>query len=437
MLQFKNLELRNLEEQVEKNKQDIATLFDEQRILSDFGIKVIGRLDDASELPSPHNGDFGDAYAIGTEPPYLFYIWTRADPNSGHDENYWFNLGEIAIEGPEGKQGISVVSATINNNYQLVLTLSSGATITTAQSIRGQMGPIGPQGIQGIQGPIGPQGPQGAIGPRGEQGPQGPAGSFNIKGTLTSASQLPPAANAQPGDAYIVQDAGISYLWVITGTNAADYMWTQTGQLSAGTTIYVNGQAQTSYEMDNKLDKVTSTNKYSRAYTVNTSGNQAMVQIAPDDAAGGTIVSRDANGFINVTKIPTSDNNVPNKKYVDDAVAAAGGGSGGSFQFPFPIMYEDNYTFYDKQFVAGYGWLEFKQSGGGYWRYFIPMNIYYITYNDLGGSHEILQYPDGAKLIGYNGDGWIQFQIQNAPNDGEWEYRNRLYWAPLPTNRDD
>jgi hypothetical protein len=107
MLKINGKELRNLEEQVQKNKEDIAAHYNMDRVLADFGIRVIGQVDSADDLPDPSTfkGDYGDAYAVGVSDPYSFYIWTRADLDAGHPNDYWFDIGPLAIVGPVGPVG--------------------------------------------------------------------------------------------------------------------------------------------------------------------------------------------------------------------------------------------------------------------------------------------------------------------------------------------
>jgi len=123
---YKDNVLRNLQEQVEKNKDDILYILEEEGVLNEFGIKVIGKEDSADSLPDPltYTGDFGDAYVIGTEPPYTFYIFTRA--GGTHVDNYWLDIGQFPKQGPQGEQGL--------------------------------VGPVGPQGPQGLQGTPGTDG---------------------------------------------------------------------------------------------------------------------------------------------------------------------------------------------------------------------------------------------------------------------------------------
>ena len=144
MLTIGNEELRNLEEQVEKNKDDILFILEQEGVLNQFGIKVVGQIDTAASLPAPsiYAGDYGDAYAVGTVTPYDLYIWTRA--NGTHSSDYWFNIGKFPVPGPAGKDG--------------------------ATGPQGERGLTGPQGIQGIPGRDGAQGNPGPQGPQGIQG---------------------------------------------------------------------------------------------------------------------------------------------------------------------------------------------------------------------------------------------------------------------------
>ena len=213
MLTIGNEEFRNLEEQVEKNKNDILYMLEEEGTLNQFGIKVVAQEQTVDALPAPteYTGDFGDAYAIGATSPYTLYIYTRA--NGTHPTNYWFNIGQFPLPGPAG---------------------SDGAT--------GPRGPIGPQGPQGVQGPQGKQGPQGIQGPTGPQGPQGlqgnpgpkgdPGQSFQIVGILDSASALPTPTEETRNQAYLVPDAtepGTYDLYVITGTTSL--VWENAGHI--------------------------------------------------------------------------------------------------------------------------------------------------------------------------------------------------------------
>lgn len=211
MLTIGNEELRNLEEQVEKNKDDILFILEQEGVLNQFGIKVVGQIDTAASLPAPaiYAGDYGDAYAVGTQTPYDLYIWTRA--NGTHPNDYWFNIGKFPVPGPAGKDG--------------------------AQGPQGERGLTGPQGIQGIPGRDGAQGNPGATGPQGIQGiqgpmgPQGPAGqSFQIAGIIANTSLLPTPTESIRNQAYLVGAAAPYELYAITGNG--DLYWSNAGQIT-------------------------------------------------------------------------------------------------------------------------------------------------------------------------------------------------------------
>lgn len=311
MFEFNNSVYRNLQEQVEENKRQIAMHWNVDRVLADFGIKVLGRVETAEELPESEGENWGDGYLVGLEAPYDVYVWTRANVDAGEPDPYWLNIGKISIVGPEGPEGPK-----------------------GEKGDKGDKGDPGPKGDQGIQGPAGKAGAQGIQGPRGEQGPQGPAGTFNIKGTLLNESLLPSAAGSNMGDAYLVLDSEVNAydLYIIAG-EAGNRYWQNTGILGAGTTITVGGQAVDSWNADTKLDKVSSTSSYNRLYGVLTNGNQRVYPVSSevnttDGHLRGCVVSRDGLQ-INVPATPTSDTHAASKKYVDDAVANAGGGSAG------------------------------------------------------------------------------------------------------------
>lgn len=99
--------LLNIQQQVEKNKRDIATHYEIDRTLADYGIRIIGFYDtirDAiDDLGNPYDGPYGNAVGIGEQAPYTFYIWTRANNVSPVD--YWQAVGELAVRGPQGEDG--------------------------------------------------------------------------------------------------------------------------------------------------------------------------------------------------------------------------------------------------------------------------------------------------------------------------------------------
>lgn len=61
--------LLNIQQQVEKNKRDIATHYEIDRTLADYGIRIIGfyeTIEQAeADLGKPYDGPYGNAVGIG------------------------------------------------------------------------------------------------------------------------------------------------------------------------------------------------------------------------------------------------------------------------------------------------------------------------------------------------------------------------------------
>lgn len=75
-----------------------------------LGIKVVGNVDTVDQLPDSA-AEYGDTYAVGTEEPYIFYVWTRAD-GGVHASDYWFPLGKFPMPGPQGPKGDGLETVT-------------------------------------------------------------------------------------------------------------------------------------------------------------------------------------------------------------------------------------------------------------------------------------------------------------------------------------
>lgn len=271
MIKIDNIEYRNLEEQVQKNKEDIAAHYNMDRVLAEFGIRIIGTLASAEELPEDFTGEYGDAYAVGETAPYDFYIWTRASANTGHDTDYWLNVGQLAIVGPEGPEGpqgergpqgqrgsswTTAVSNPTNapgffkgdqwlNTTNGAVYQFDGKQWQKMHTIRGPQGPEGPQGEKGDKGDTGEPGPM---------GPQGiPAAAVSIVGTITDIDQLPAANVANPTQAYLQEVNGAYHLWVLIGT-VNNYRWQDVGVYGAGTLAVKNGEPLGEWDVTNVLD---------------------------------------------------------------------------------------------------------------------------------------------------------------------------------------
>ena len=264
MITIDGVQYRNLEEQVKKNKDDIQYILEEEGVLNEFGIHIVDEVASSGDLPDPttYEGEFGDAYAVGTTTPYTLYIYTRA--NGEHPTNYWFNIGQFPLPGPTGAPGpagedgatglpalqdmghittstvpiIGMALGTSPSNFnrtpvvgdtffQLVMGLNGTSAegrswitnnqITSVGSlanykVRGVMettGAQGPQGNPGAAGSPGAQGPQGPIGPQGN-----PGQSFVIAGTVANEGQLPDPSTVADNIAYLVGTAAPYDLYV-------------------------------------------------------------------------------------------------------------------------------------------------------------------------------------------------------------------------------
>lgn len=217
MFKYDGKEYRNLQEQVEKNKNDILYILEQEGVLNEFGIKVVGEVESTDDLPSTDSEEFaaleyGDTYAVGTEEPYTLYIKTRA--NGTHPNDYWFNLGLFPLPGPQGPQGET-----------------------------GPQGPQGEQGIQGVQGIQGIQGPQGETGPQGPQGPQGIAGPTSgvnkIFGIVPTTASLPdPVTLNDLSAAYLVGASSPYDLYTQVGATPATAVWTNMGAYTGGSGLW-------------------------------------------------------------------------------------------------------------------------------------------------------------------------------------------------------
>lgn len=254
MLQFGNKEFRNLEEQVEKNAQDIQDFKDGNQTIAEFGITVVGILATAAELPA-QGENFGDAYLIGSQTPYDMRVWTRDVANNTAK---WVDLGAFPLQGPKGDKGdigsiITTGSGEPLNNptnaNQFYINTETGYWYIPNQTqtgwewvkmftLKGEKGDRGLQGKQGVQGLTGPQGKTGPIGPQGPKGDTGDVGpAFNVQGTLASSSNLPtPTADMQDkGYAYLIPDTeGTKHIWVIQGPEGGPFQWVDVGTAGVG-----------------------------------------------------------------------------------------------------------------------------------------------------------------------------------------------------------
>lgn len=324
--------LRNLEEQVRKNKEDIQHHYEIERVIADWGIRIIGQLE-TWEVPTG-SFEYGDAYAVGPDGgPFVFYIYTRGNPD------YWFDYGAISIVGPAGPQGPAGVGERgergskwyigpnapsgpdikandiwlrISNDGRTdgFVYIYQNNTWALATSI------IGPQGIQGETGPAGPRGPQG---PQGIQGPRGYTTITRIIGSLPEGSIIADTYNPaeQPENATVLMPVnGENHAWVII-----DGVWTDAGPYSGGSAVYANGEYQQTFDADTKLDKNTGVTGYNQVYVKGTNGSQLMVNMDSNPIANA--MPRYTSQATLRTGIPINNMDCATKAYVDGSIAEA------------------------------------------------------------------------------------------------------------------
>ena len=343
MLITKNdVELRNLQEQVQKNKEDIAKHYEIDRTLANFGIKIVGTGTTIDALPDPltYQGEYGDGYAIGQPGSYNYYIYTRPDPNSGEYENHWLDVGQLGIQGPQGPQGekgeqgavgpsskwyIGPGSPTAGAQYEqyacylnvttgwVYYTDDGGQTWITKGSIKG------PQGVQGPRGEIGPQGEQGVQGPQGETGDSG--GFISIRGILANQSQLPlPATLHDLTAAYLIGNAEPYDLWIQVGENSDTAVWYNAGTFNASTLVQANGQYQTIWNADTKLDKYTNVTTYNQVYVKNANGGEATINVTKQ-AHPDAVVQRKSDSNITLPLNPASASDAVCQSWVNSQIS--------------------------------------------------------------------------------------------------------------------
>ena len=346
MLVFQGNEYRNLEEQVRKNKEDIARHYEIDRAMANLGINIVGQVETEADLPSmaTYAGNYGDTYAVGNKAEveagtasYSYYVWVGPDLNAGQPYDHWLNVGRISIVGPQGERGLqgergpqgergTSISAgassnyygTVNGDLYLVTsgTAASLGNVYVYSAASGQWvlqgnirGPQGPQGVQGLQGERGPQGPQG---PKGETGDVG--GFINIAGIVATSDSLPlPSEIGNLTVAYLVGASAPYDLYVQVGSTSAEAVWVNAGPFNAATLVTVGGVGQNVWSADTKLDKVetSATEVY-----VHKHGTQGTVEYS--QGLGSNAIVQRIGLDILVPDTPGRNNAATSKKYVDN-----------------------------------------------------------------------------------------------------------------------
>ena len=378
MLKFGNKEFRNIQEQVAKNMTDIDWLINYKGAINEFGIKVVGQgpkyttgtpettdynpgdvicawsdglgeylvyfcaLDDDEETKywsrdidvykEYHEGwEYGDAWIFGGEAPYIMFILTRS--NGSNPSDYFLNVGEFPIPGPQGEQGDQ---GPVGETPNITMAAGSISTLNPGQSATASIVKSGtlsdpvftinlgiPQGAKGNTGATGPQGPQGAQGPQGPQGEKGEQGGLiEVIGVVEDASELPDPETLEKLDAaYLVGTSPDYELYIQVGETPATAVWTNLGAFNAGSVVEENGVGVSVWNADTKVSVYTN-QLVNTIYAEKAGDHQGQLHLPYGTAANANlIVQRDANGLITVPETPVVDGNATSKKYVDTAVA--------------------------------------------------------------------------------------------------------------------
>lgn len=318
--------------------------YDVDRVLANFGIKVLGTKSSPDELPTPAAA-FGDAYLVSTAEdgqgePYDVYIWTRYDSNETDPQyGFWLNIGLISTVGPQGPQGKTgdtgprgestrwYIGNTVplgNYNIGDMLLLTNGDVYMYGDqgwnnpftNIKGTPGKDGINGytpyieggywyINGVNTGVRAQGPAGANGI--------PGTAIIIVGKRDSVDDLPDPPTSVPRNyGYLVNVNGVEQLYFIAGIEGEEH-WEHIDYSGNGTIVTTDGTAQSTWDTNTKVDKTTSVYKI---YATDNTGEQITLTWGYG-ASVNQVPVRIAGGNIGVPETPGSDNSAVSKKYVD------------------------------------------------------------------------------------------------------------------------
>ena len=331
MITIDNKQYRSLEEQVLKNKQDIAQHYQAMQLpLNLAGINVIGEIEDPNYLDYVSGDNYGDAYVQVKGNDTTLWIWTRTNEAAGHYHPYWLPIpfttvgptgapGAVGPQGPTGKRGSRWYSGTGQptttsgyEEYDYYINVVNG-NIWHLHKENQKLSWRLEGNILGPQGPVGPQGPQGPQGQRGSTGPQGPRGqtaaAVQIYGILDDVNQLPtPTSLNNLSVAYLIGDESPHELAIQVGSSPSTAVWTIVGYFNGGTTVFVGGEPVPTFDADSKLSLPDDIGSYSADCVIAIKrGNPSPLPVPllhnPED---GAIPTYDENGNIR-TNNPTDD----------------------------------------------------------------------------------------------------------------------------------
>lgn len=289
MITIDKVTYRNLQEQVQKNKEDIEQWQNVEFTLNNFGIKVLGKVNSESDIPAG-TYEFGDAYLVGLTEPYNLYIYTRIDASTSN--GIFVNVGPLNVVGQQGPQGpagqngvdgyapvvrygngLPIVEATDKNGYLYIdqqtsklYTYNNGWNYVI--DMKGQKGD---QGIQGVQGATGT--------------------TLSIVARLASPDLLPTnfASGTIPkNSAYLVDVNGVNHLYIILGDQSdySSWYWADAGDFNLGSVIYKDEVFQSSINVTDSYN--TNTGAVVTDTATNNMNNDLKSQIGDLSTLGTT-----------------------------------------------------------------------------------------------------------------------------------------------------
>lgn len=290
--------------QIEKNRQDIEAIISDAVAFNYIGMKVVGQVNTADELPKKADYevwpyDYGDAFAVGTKDPYTYYLWTRAF--GAYLSDHWFNIGVFpgpsTVPGPKGDTGatgpapnltIGTVTSTLSQPQVTIEGTSPNYTLNFKLQ-KGDKGDPGTNGRNGVDGKNGKDGTNAVI--------------YTVKGAVDTVSQLPVATSVSTDTAYVVKDGSLLYgIMVQNGTN----IWYNYGSTSVGprgpagvgttdlTKVqFPEGEHTVTFDDTDGLSVV---GKGKFSYGTNDTASPDMTVRVPIKAGAGITMAADANG---------------------------------------------------------------------------------------------------------------------------------------------
>lgn len=420
MITLNGRELRNLEEQVLKNKEDIAKHYQATQLPANLaGIKVVGKINSYSDLRGITGDEYGEAYVQVSGNDTYLWVWTRANPDAGEPADYWLDIpfttvgpqgpkGDRGEEGEDGVRGskwfIKTEPPQTTEGYiegDMVLVPSTGQ-IFHLHNQWGHLLWLNEGTLQGAQGPQGKQGLQGPIGPTGRQGPKGPQGdpaqNVIIKGVVTSVDQIPDPYSVSRDSAFLLEtyengdyDNPKYNMFIITGD--AILAWYDAGRFNeVGSIITVNNEIVTQFDADTKLDACEGT--WDSKYT------DTFIPIGVVSANGAIITAwrrciREADGLIPVGSV---------WKQSEFVGTPALRGTGGDIPLPTQTTTTKYYMAARRDWVSqNFQKVMFESRMEGTLSFGKPVLMYkgYVGYpNGVAGAEEISEIlrPNGVDL---------------------------------------